>query len=500
MAGSKDMHRMGKKLKEGEQEQWLAAILTSINYPVITTDTREFVTFMNPIAEALTGWKLKETLGKNLTEVFNIVGEQTGNIIKNPATKVIRDGAIVKLKDYILIARDGTETPIDNSISPIKDKKGNIIGLLLIFDDISERKRVKDDLMKAKSQYEELYQHGRECYAIIDDETGHFTQPNQAMLKLLGYSKKEIEGLRLLDILDEADREYVAHSYKTRLEKNSKNYSIKYDCWVKTKAGEKRHVNIAELRPSFIHGTFLSAIDFTEQEKIKQSMVQSEKLSSLGQLAAGLAHELRNPLAVISSCAQFCMDNMSLTEPLNENLQMIYRSSQRASELINNLLEFARPSHMEWELVDINELVKKMWHMAELEATPFQISFLKQLEKRLPKIMGDADKLGQVFLNLFLNSIQAISGKGKILVKTHFLPSNKMVNVKVIDDGHGIPKDYCLKIFDPFFTTKDSGTGLGLSICHSIVQQHKGSITIDGDNEQGVTVSVKLPVSQDRKE
>ena len=388
------------------------------------------------------------------------------------------------------------------SIAPIRDDKGNIIGLLLLFHDILEHEQAEDQMRKTRIQYEELYQNAREGYAIIDDATGHFTQANQAMLKVLGYSKKELEGLRFLDIVDEADREYVAHSYKTRLEEKNapKNHSTKYDCWIKTKAGEKRHINIVEIRTSFVNGTFLSAIDFTEQEKIKQTILQSEKLSSLGQLASGLAHELRNPLAVISSCAQFCMDNMSLTQPLNENLRMIYRSSQRASELINNLLEFARTSHIEWKLVDINELVIRMWHMAELEATPFQISFLKQLEKRLPKIMGDADKLGQVFLNLFINSIQAISRNGKILVKTHFLPSKNMVDIKVIDDGPGIPKDYRLKIFDPFFTTKDCGTGLGLSICHSIVQQHNGSITIDSDNEQGVTVSVKLPVSQDRKE
>jgi len=490
----------GKEIK-GRGPQRLGTILTSIGYAVIITDTRGFVTFMNPIVEASTGWKLEETLGKNLTEVFNIVGEQAGNIIENPATKVIRDGVIVKLEDYILIARDGVERHIDGSIAPIRDDKGNIIGLVLIFHDISERKRTEGHLIKAKRQYEELYQHGRECYAIIDDATGRFTQPNQAMLKVLGYSKKELEGLRFLDIVDEADREYVAHSYNARLEKNaSKNYPIKYDCWVKTRAGEKRHINIIEIRTSFINGTFLSVVDFTEQEKIKQSIVQSEKLSSLGQLAAGLAHELRNPLAVISSCAQFCLDNMSLTPPLNENLQMIYRSSQRASELINNLLQFARPSHMEWGLVNINELVTRMWHMAELDATPFQISFVEQLEEGIPEIMGDSDKLGQVFLNLFLNSIQAISSKGKILVKTHFLPSNNMVNVKVIDDGAGIPKDYRLKIFDPFFTTKDCGTGLGLSICHSIIQQHKGSITIDSENEGKTTVSVRLPVTQDRKE
>ena len=175
---------------------------------------------------------------------------------------------------------------------------------------------------------------------------------------------------------------------------------------------------------------------------------------------------------------------------------MIYRNSQRANKLINDLLEFARPSYLERRLVDVNDVVTSMLHMARLDSPPFRASIVEQLDKGLPQIMGDAEKLGQVFLNLFLNASQAASNRGKVMVQTHFLAPEKLVQVNVIDDGPGIPEEYRHRVFDPFFTTKDGGTGLGLSICHSIVRQHKGSVTIESGNGYGTRVSVRLPVSQ----
>ena len=368
--------------------------------------------------------------------------------------------------------------------------------------ELAERKRAEEQLSAAKRQYEELYEHARECYVIIDDDTGRLVQPNRQMLRVLGYSKQELEGFHFLDVVDEADRQPVADYHRATLEKNrgSEDASTSCDCWVRTKAGERRHLKVTELRLSSIPGTVLSAVDFTEQEKMKKIVMQSEKLSSLGQLAAGLAHELRNPLAVISSCAQFCLENIVLTRPVSENLQMVYRNSQRANKLINDLLEFARPSHLERRPVDVNEVVTSMLHMAKLDSPPFQVSIVEELDKGLPEIMGDAEKLGQVFLNLFLNASQAASNRGKVVVQTHSLAPQKLVELNVIDDGPGIPEEYRHRVFDPFFTTKDGGTGLGLSICHSIVQQHQGSVTVDSASGHGTRVSVRLPVTQNGRE
>jgi len=140
--------------------------------------------------------------------------------------------------------------------------------------------------------------------------------------------------------------------------------------------------------------------DITEHKQAEEAMVMSEKLASLGQLSAGLSHELKHPLAVIGSCSQFCLEKMELERLVRENFQVIYRNSQRANHLLDELLAFARPGSFEQEGVDVNELLSRMLQMAKLEADPFGITFVKSFNERIPKIVGDKGKLSQLFLNL----------------------------------------------------------------------------------------------------
>jgi signal transduction histidine kinase len=245
-------------------------------------------------------------------------------------------------------------------------------------------------------------------------------------------------------------------------------------------------------RPICIMGSFL---DITRQKMAEGLMMRTEKLSSLGQLSAGLAHELRNPLAVVSSCSQFCMENLKLYPKVHENLQVIQRNSQRASKLISELLAFARPDQLEQEDVDINEIMKNVLRMTRLEVHPGRVAFVQHLSRKLPKVRGDREKLSQVFLNLVQNAIHAVSGKGTIIIESQFPNSHHLLDVSVIDDGPGIQEEYRKKVFDPFFTTKDAGTGLGLSICYSIVEQHMGTICLEQVEEGGTRICVRLPAS-----
>ena len=213
-------------------------------------------------------------------------------------------------------------------------------------------------------------------------------------------------------------------------------------------------------------------------------------------IVSGLLHDLRNPLAVISSCTQLCLEGSDLDPSMRERLQMILESSQKAHGLTKQFLSYAKSSVLDFRPVNINRLILVMWKMSELESAPCQMTFEARLAKDLPEIMGSQENLERVFLNLFMNAIHAVSKKGMVIVETRLLPSQDMVEIKVTDDGPGIPKEQRARIFEPFFTTKENGTGLGLSICQSIILQHKGNISIDSNGARGTTVLIQIPVLQ----
>jgi signal transduction histidine kinase len=175
---------------------------------------------------------------------------------------------------------------------------------------------------------------------------------------------------------------------------------------------------------------------------------------------------------------------------------MILESSQKAHGLTKQFLSYAKSSVLDFKAVNINRLLLVMWKMSELESAPCQMTFDARLAKDLPEIMGSQENLERVFLNLFMNAIHAVSRKGTVIVETRLLPSQDMVEIKVTDDGPGIPKEQQDRIFEPFFTTKENGTGLGLSICQSIIMQHKGKISIDSAVGRGTTISIQMPVLQ----
>jgi signal transduction histidine kinase len=232
-------------------------------------------------------------------------------------------------------------------------------------------------------------------------------------------------------------------------------------------------------------------------QRMKREFGQAVRMEEMGKIMVpALMHDLGNLIAAVRSHAQFCIENMPLTAPVEENLQVIYEGSQQADKLIRNFLDLFKVikfDRLKYIPVDINETLARMWNTVKVSALTRQVSFSLELEENLPEVQGDVQRLDRVFLNLFLNAIQAVSEKGNVTIRTRFLPSEKMVEIHVIDDGPGIPKECRERIFEPFFTTKEKGTGLGLSICQLIVGQHNGSITLSDSYPRGTVFAVKLP-------
>ncbi|MDH4261345.1 MAG: ATP-binding protein, partial [Gammaproteobacteria bacterium] len=234
--------------------------------------------------------------------------------------------------------------------------------------------------------------------------------------------------------------------------------------------------------------------DVTERAELEQRLVQNDKLSSIGLLAAGVAHEVNTPLAVISSYAQMLTKQISGDDPKSKLLDKIAKQTFRASEIVNSLLNFSRTSKTEFEEVDLNRTVRETLSLIEhqLEKTGVRVEF--QAEAGLPAIKGNSGKLQQVFLNLFLNARDAMQNGGVLTITTSSDDSHARVTVS--DSGKGIEPEHLSRIYDPFFTTKgmQKGTGLGLAVTYGIVREHGGHIEADSQPGEGSTFSLDFPL------
>ncbi len=236
--------------------------------------------------------------------------------------------------------------------------------------------------------------------------------------------------------------------------------------------------------------------DVTERENLERRLVQADKLSSIGLLAAGVAHEVNTPLAVISTYAQMLAKQVHGDEPKTRLLDKIAKSTFRASEIVNSLLNFSRTSTTDFEDVDLNRIIRETTALVEHQMEKAGVRISLELEDGLPLIRGNAGKLQQVFLNLLLNGRDAMENGGVLAVRT--AAAGTVVRAEVRDTGPGIPRELLNRIFDPFFTTKASrkGTGLGLSISYGIVEEHGGQIVADSRPGEGAVFRLDFPAAR----
>lgn len=234
--------------------------------------------------------------------------------------------------------------------------------------------------------------------------------------------------------------------------------------------------------------------DVTEREELERKLVQADKLSSIGLLAAGVAHEVNTPLAVISTYAQMLAKQVAGDEQKSKLLDKIARQTFRASEIVNSLLNFSRTSTTAFEDIEMNRVLRETLTLLEHQFQKASVEVELDLDEALPLIRGNAGKLQQVFLNLFINARDAMESGGRLRVATGSGPMG--VSVTVSDSGPGIPREYLARIFDPFFTTKGArkGTGLGLSVSYGIVEEHGGVIEVESKPGEGTVFRLEFPV------
>ncbi len=243
-------------------------------------------------------------------------------------------------------------------------------------------------------------------------------------------------------------------------------------------------------------GRLIILDDITERDELERRLVQADKLSSIGLLAAGVAHEVNTPLAVISTYAQMLGKQVSGDEQKSRLLEKIAKQTFRASEIVNSLLNFSRTSPTAFDELDLNRVIQESLVLIEHQMEKARIKVQLDLEEHIPLIKGNSGKLQQVFLNLFLNARDAMATGGTLTVRTR--RSGETADIEVIDTGHGIQRENLPRIFDPFFTTKAvrKGTGLGLSVTYGIVREHNGVIEVDSEPGEGTRFRLEFPLAR----
>jgi hypothetical protein len=236
--------------------------------------------------------------------------------------------------------------------------------------------------------------------------------------------------------------------------------------------------------------------DVTERDELERRLVQADKLSSVGLLAAGVAHEVNTPLAVISTYAQMLAKQVSGDDQKSRLLDKIAKQTFRASEIVNSLLNFSRTSPTAFDEIDLNRVVAESLTLIRHQMEKSGIGVQLDLDEQLPAMKGNSGKLQQVFLNLFLNARDAMGPQGTLTVRTY--AKGEAVGVDVTDTGHGISPENLSRIFDPFFTTKGvrKGTGLGLSVTYGIVREHGGAIEVESQPGEGTRFHLEFPAAR----
>ena len=478
------------------------AIVQNAVDAIVTIDEKGRIQLFNPAAEKLFGYKKEEVLGKDVSilmpeEDAKRHPEYLRRYLKTGKKRIIGIGREVQGKK-----KDGTLFPLYLSVSEI-----NLPGKRLftaIMSDITQQKKMEEALRRSEEKFRKLYDEAPIMY-FTQDEHCRVVDVNQTALDKLGYQREEVVGVPLSDFFIEES----LGSFQEHIQKLKAHSFTSGEGQMKTKSGEVIDV-IFTLRLEDESGIVkTTCVDISETKKLQQQLMHADRLASLGQLAAGISHEINQPLSCISMSAEILLDQLEKgrldLDFLKSELKDILHQTSRIVRIIQNIKTFTRdiPKKVVQKL-DVNQVMDAALSLTKRQLVKAGIELKLELAKDLPPLLGDMHRLEQVFVNLLLNAQDALEEKekkysdwkGPKQIKISSYLEDSHIVVEVWDNGVGIPKSEIPKIFDPFYTTKEvgRGTGLGLSIAHGIVSDMQGKIECESEVGQWTRFRLIFPL------
>jgi two-component system, NtrC family, sensor kinase len=464
-------------------------ILTSMGDAVVVTDLDRKIRLANPAFAALLGRKLEELPG---TPVDDCIAPADRANVRNSQDQVFAGRA--QRYEARILRPDGEVRVVAVSSSPLHlDHK--LIGSAASLRDITADRRAQETLARSEARYRNLFESASDAIVTLD-ANGRFTTVNQAAEVISGYRRDELVGTWFAPMIpDEELAKALAH-FQRALAGETGLFETRFF----RRDGDIRHIAVTYSTPQKDEEVLCLIRDVTDQKMLQEQLIQSEKMSAIGQLVSGVAHELNNPLAGISAFAQLLLTERRLSAELKSAAETIYAEARRASRIVNNLLTFARQHKPEKGTTSIMQVLDDTLELRSYELRVRGIEVMRDYDKTIPDTMADAHQLQQVFLNLLTNAEQAMERtdgrQHRLTVRTR--RSGKDIRIEIDDTGPGIPPALLERIFNPFFTTKPtgSGTGLGLSISLGIVREHGGRIWAENPQSGGARFVIDLPITK----
>ncbi|MBN1570987.1 MAG: response regulator [Acidobacteria bacterium] len=457
------------------------------------------------------------------TENLDIRNVKIEFLEASPAVTAINERKVIAIED--IWRNEGTNSPLMESLhwraaifAPLITKE-RALGILVCSDDSRERKFTDEEILRAEAlahqaaialenaelfrvvsrsqkEWETTFDAMQDCVSV-HDPTGKVIRANVALARRLNTIPQKVIGRYCSEIYDssESNPDPCRH---TR--------SLKSEALIVEELALPHMEGIFQISVSpwydknnRLLGSIHVAKDISNEKQLQQQLIQSEKLSAIGELISGIAHELNNPLTGVMGYSQLLQLRKDLDDRAKDNLLKINNLALRCQKIVQNLLSFARKQKPERTLSDINDILEKTVELRSYEFQVNNIEISRELDRKLPKTIADSHQLQQVFLNVLTNAEQAMleaHGKGHLIIRTRTNAQNSRIIVEVIDDGPGIAENYLTRIFDPFFTTKEvgKGTGLGLSLSYGMIKEHGGNIYARSRLGDGATFVIELPI------
>lgn len=502
--------------RERERREELRVMLASIGDAVIATNTQGDISFLNGVAEALTGWNQEEAVGKRLEDVFRIINEATRQPVENPVTRVLEQQQIVSLANHtVLIAKDGTERPIDDTAAPILDQGGKALGAVLIFRDLTQRRKDEDRRKEAEARFKIMADSAPVLVWMSGTDKGceYF---NQGWLKFTGQSLERELGNGWTEGIHPDDLEARLQVYTTSFDAR-RPFELEYR--LRRFDGEYRWVldtAIPRYTPDGIFAGYIgSCLDITERKQAEQEReallaraeaecARAEEASRLkDEFLATVSHELRTPLNAILGWARILVRENLDAETISRAIKTIERNAKSQAQLIEDILDVSRiitgKLRLDAQAIDLVAVIQSALDSVRPAADAKEIRIQSTLELDTGPIFGDLARLQQVVWNLLSNAIKFTPQGGQVHIGLKRIGSH--AEIVVADTGQGIKQEFLPHVFDRFrqadgsTTREHTGLGLGLAIVRHLVELHGGTVSAASPGvAQGAVFTVRLPL------